>query len=62
MKRTFLSLLVLALITPMVLAVAVGPAQADSNQTLYQAGKKQPAPAPTPKPRRPGPRDEGEGD
>jgi hypothetical protein len=62
MKRTILSLLMLALFAPVVLAVGASNAQAQTGGTTWQAGKGKPVPTPTPKPRKPGPRDEGDGD
>jgi hypothetical protein len=63
MKRTLLTLLLLALLTPMALTLAARPAQAASDIVTLQNGKpKQPPPTPAPKPRKPGPRDEGDGD
>jgi hypothetical protein len=63
MKRRIFTVLMLALLTPMSLAVTAGPAQADNSVVTLQNGKpKQPAPTPAPKPRKPGPRDEGDGD
>jgi hypothetical protein len=62
MKRTILSLLMLALLAPMVLAVTASKAQAQTGEVTWQAGKGKPMPTPTPKPRKPGPRDEGDGD